>query len=141
MASKNDRAGRRPLSNGYRMWLTSDPSRGASPIDRQRPIDRRWRACVASPDQLELLPGRSDQATDALDELLRFDTPVQITQRIATQDLDPAGTRSWRIARLSRCTLLVLARGCAYKRRSLAAASVAARSCAGAGQIQTWLRP
>ncbi|WP_028921298.1 cytochrome P450 [Pseudonocardia acaciae] len=50
-------------------------------------------ALLRHPDQLDLLCRRPDLVPNAVDELLRFDAPVQMAQRIATEDLDLAGRR------------------------------------------------
>ena len=48
-------------------------------------------ALLRAPDQLALLRRSPELVGPAVDELLRFDGPVQITQRIATEDMDVAG--------------------------------------------------
>jgi cytochrome P450 len=48
-------------------------------------------ALLQAPDQLELLRRSPDLVPGAVDELLRFDSPVQMTQRIATETLDIGG--------------------------------------------------
>jgi cytochrome P450 len=50
-------------------------------------------ALLRAPDQLELLRRSPDLIAGAVDELLRFDSPVQMTQRVAIEDLDLAGHR------------------------------------------------
>jgi cytochrome P450 len=50
-------------------------------------------ALLRTPDQLELLRHRPELIASAVDELLRFDSPVQMTQRVATEDLDLVGSR------------------------------------------------
>jgi cytochrome P450 len=50
-------------------------------------------ALLRAPDQLERLRRSPELVAAAVDELLRFDGPVQMTQRIATEDLDLAGCR------------------------------------------------
>jgi pimeloyl-[acyl-carrier protein] synthase len=50
-------------------------------------------ALLRAPGQLDLLAQRPELIADAVDELLRFDSPVQINQRIATVDLELAGAR------------------------------------------------
>jgi cytochrome P450 len=50
-------------------------------------------ALLRAPNQLELLRRSPDLAPGAVDELLRFDSPVQMSQRVATEDLDLAGHR------------------------------------------------
>ena len=50
-------------------------------------------ALLRAPDQLDLLRRSPDLVAGAVDELLRFDSPVQMTQRVATEDLDLAGYR------------------------------------------------
>jgi pimeloyl-[acyl-carrier protein] synthase len=48
-------------------------------------------ALLRAPDQLNLLRRAPDLVAGAVDELLRFDSPVQLTQRVATEDLDLVG--------------------------------------------------
>ena len=48
-------------------------------------------ALLRAPDQLDLLRQAPELLGGAVDELLRFDSPVQFTQRIATEDLDLFG--------------------------------------------------
>ncbi len=48
-------------------------------------------ALLRAPGQLDLLAQRPELIADAVDELLRFDSPVQVNQRIATVDLELAG--------------------------------------------------
>jgi pimeloyl-[acyl-carrier protein] synthase len=50
-------------------------------------------ALLQAPGQLSLLTDHPELIATAVDELLRFDSPVQINQRIATADLELAGTR------------------------------------------------
>ncbi len=50
-------------------------------------------ALLRAPDQLRLLWRAPDLVAGAVDELLRFDSPVQLTQRVATEDLDLVGFR------------------------------------------------
>src|SRR5262245_24517444 len=50
-------------------------------------------ALLRAPDQLTVLQRRPDLIAGAVDELLRFDSPVQLTQRVATDDLDLVGCR------------------------------------------------
>jgi cytochrome P450 len=50
-------------------------------------------ALLRAPDQLDLLRHSPHLVAGAVDELLRFDSPVQMTQRVATDDLDFAGYR------------------------------------------------
>ena len=50
-------------------------------------------ALLRAPDQLDRLRRSPDLVAGAVDELLRFDSPVQMTQRVATEDLDLAGCR------------------------------------------------
>jgi cytochrome P450 len=56
-------------------------------------------ALLANPDQLELLRDRADLAAPAVEELLRFDTPVQIVSRLVYEPIElgdvtvPAGER------------------------------------------------
>jgi cytochrome P450 len=50
-------------------------------------------ALLRAPDQMAELRRRPDVVATAVDELLRFDSPVQMTQRVATEDLDIAGRR------------------------------------------------
>jgi cytochrome P450 len=49
-------------------------------------------ALLRAPDQLHLLRHSPDLVAGAVDELLRFDSPVQLTQRVATEDLDLVGS-------------------------------------------------
>jgi pimeloyl-[acyl-carrier protein] synthase len=49
-------------------------------------------ALLRAPDQLARLRRSPELIAGAVDELLRFDSPVQLTQRIATVDLELAGT-------------------------------------------------
>jgi pimeloyl-[acyl-carrier protein] synthase len=49
-------------------------------------------ALLRAPDQLNLLRRAPDLVAGAVDELLRFDSPVQLTQRVATEDLDLVGS-------------------------------------------------
>jgi len=44
-------------------------------------------ALLRQPDQLELLRREPGRIRDAVEECLRFDTPVQIMQRVATRDI------------------------------------------------------
>jgi cytochrome P450 len=48
-------------------------------------------ALLHNPDQLESLRDRPDLAADAVEELLRFDTPVQLVSRLAWDDVEIAG--------------------------------------------------
>ena len=48
-------------------------------------------ALLRAPDQLALLRRSPELVGRAVDELLRFDGPVQITQRIATEDMEVVG--------------------------------------------------
>jgi pimeloyl-[acyl-carrier protein] synthase len=48
-------------------------------------------ALLRAPDQLERLRRAPDLIPAAVDELLRFDSPVQMSQRIAMEDLDLGG--------------------------------------------------
>jgi cytochrome P450 len=50
-------------------------------------------ALLHAPDQLDLLRRTPDLVPGAVDELLRFDSPVQMTQRVAPEDVDLAGCR------------------------------------------------
>jgi pimeloyl-[acyl-carrier protein] synthase len=50
-------------------------------------------ALLRAPGQLDLLTERPELVAGAVDELLRFDSPVQVNQRIATVDLELAGAR------------------------------------------------
>ncbi|HEY5252246.1 MAG TPA: cytochrome P450 [Acidimicrobiales bacterium] len=50
-------------------------------------------ALLGAPDQREILRSAPTLLGGAVDEFLRFDSPVQMTQRIATEDLDLAGNR------------------------------------------------
>jgi cytochrome P450 len=48
-------------------------------------------ALLGHPNQLRLLTMRAVDASAAVEELLRFDSPVQMTQRIAVSDVELAG--------------------------------------------------
>ncbi len=48
-------------------------------------------ALMRNPDQLELLQRDPDLIESAIDELLRYDAPVQATSRIATEDVEIRG--------------------------------------------------
>jgi cytochrome P450 len=48
-------------------------------------------ALLRALDQLSLLQRTPDLIAGAVNELLRFDSPVQLTQRVATEDLDLVG--------------------------------------------------
>ncbi len=48
-------------------------------------------ALLRAPDQMELLRRSPQLVAPAVDELLRFDSPVQLSQRVATTDLELAG--------------------------------------------------
>ena len=50
-------------------------------------------ALLRAPEQLALLRRSPDLVGAAVDELLRFDGPVQITQRIATEDMEVVGCK------------------------------------------------
>jgi pimeloyl-[acyl-carrier protein] synthase len=50
-------------------------------------------ALLRAPDQLDILLRSPELVAAAVDELLRFDSPVQLSQRIVTQDMDLAGRR------------------------------------------------
>jgi cytochrome P450 len=50
-------------------------------------------ALLRAPDQLALLRQSPELVGGAVDELLRFDGPVQITQRIATEDMEVVGCK------------------------------------------------
>jgi cytochrome P450 len=50
-------------------------------------------ALVRNPEQLEILRKSPEKVSDAIDELLRYDSPVQMTSRIATRDHEFAGHR------------------------------------------------
>ena len=50
-------------------------------------------ALLRAPDQLAVLRRSPDLVGPAVDELLRFDGPVQITQRIATEDMEVVGCK------------------------------------------------
>jgi cytochrome P450 len=49
-------------------------------------------ALLHAPEQINLLRRRPDLIVGAIDELLRFDSPVQMTQRIAIEDMDLLGS-------------------------------------------------
>jgi pimeloyl-[acyl-carrier protein] synthase len=48
-------------------------------------------ALLREPDQLALLRARPDLVDSAVDELLRYDSPVQLSQRIALEEFDVRG--------------------------------------------------
>jgi unspecific monooxygenase len=50
-------------------------------------------ALIGSLDQLSLLQHSPDLIAGAVEELLRFDSPVQLTQRVVTEDADVLGCR------------------------------------------------
>lgn len=50
-------------------------------------------ALLRNPDQLELLRGEPKRIEGAVDELLRYDGPVQLTSRMVTEDGDLRGHR------------------------------------------------
>lgn len=50
-------------------------------------------ALLRSPGQLERLLAAPELVPGAVEELLRFDSPVQISQRVVTEDMELAGRR------------------------------------------------
>ncbi len=54
-------------------------------------IGNGLRALLRSPDQLALLRERPELMPSAVEELLRYDSPVQLDMRFATRDLDMGG--------------------------------------------------
>ncbi len=54
-------------------------------------IGNLWNALFEHPDQRALLAANPDLATSAVEEALRFDSPIQALFRIATRDTDLAG--------------------------------------------------
>jgi len=50
-------------------------------------------ALLKNPPQLQLLRGKPDLLDSAIEELLRYDPPVQWISRVAGEDIDLAGTR------------------------------------------------
>ena len=50
-------------------------------------------ALLRNPDQLELLRRAPEKVTGAIEELLRYDSPVQMTSRIVTEDHELRGHR------------------------------------------------
>jgi cytochrome P450 len=50
-------------------------------------------ALLRNPDQLALLKRDPELIDDAVEELLRYDTSVQISQRVGTEDLELAGVK------------------------------------------------
>ncbi|MET0899466.1 MAG: cytochrome P450 [Mycobacterium sp.] len=51
------------------------------------------RLLIDAPDQLKILRQRPELWPTAVEEVLRLDSPVQLTARVATTDTDVAGTR------------------------------------------------
>jgi cytochrome P450 len=49
-------------------------------------------ALLQAPDQMDLLRRSPELITEGVDELLRYDSPVQFGQRVATEDLDLCGS-------------------------------------------------
>lgn len=49
-------------------------------------------ALLRHPDQTDLLRRRPDLARGAVDEVLRYDGPLQLTKRVATRDVEIGGT-------------------------------------------------
>ncbi|MCY3610784.1 MAG: cytochrome P450 [Gemmatimonadetes bacterium] len=60
-------------------------------------IGNGLRALLRSPDQLALLRERPELMAAAVEELLRYDSPVQLDMRFATRDLEIGGrsVRAW----------------------------------------------
>ncbi len=54
-------------------------------------IGNGTRALLKNPDQFEALKSNPDLVENAVEELLRFDSPVQFTSRIATEDVTVGG--------------------------------------------------
>ncbi len=52
-----------------------------------------WWSLFRNPDQLDRLRAEPDLATTAIDELLRFDTPLALFERWVLEDIDVAGVR------------------------------------------------
>jgi cytochrome P450 len=50
-------------------------------------------ALLRNPDQLQLLKERPELIESAVEELLRYDSPVQMTSRLATEDVEIGGKR------------------------------------------------
>ncbi len=50
-------------------------------------------ALLSNPGQLDLLVESPELVSGAVEELLRFDSPVQISQRVVTEDMDLAGRK------------------------------------------------
>ncbi len=67
------------------------------PVVRRRPrdhgqSDRQWLLALhRNPDQLALLKARPDLITNAVEEFLRYDSSVQMTGRVALEDIDDLG--------------------------------------------------
>jgi cytochrome P450 len=56
-------------------------------------IGNGLRALLTHPDQLQRLREQPDLIETAVEELLRFDSPVQLTGRVVSQDLEIAGVQ------------------------------------------------
>jgi unspecific monooxygenase len=50
-------------------------------------------ALLRNPDQMQLLRDSPEQVPGAVEELLRYDSPVQISQRIVTEDMELSGRK------------------------------------------------
>ena len=61
--------------------------------DDDEPHRQRGARAAAHPDQLELLRREPERIPDAVEELLRYDGPVQLTSRMVVEDRELCGRR------------------------------------------------